>query len=90
MKHFVRDEGEANFSFLISVVCFQVNRDCIVAPVTSTSMQSSRKKRKLRKFTQLSSVVEKISTRTNMYIKSALLRTREDGVRSVHMTQTEH
>ena len=63
-KHVVRDEGDACFSFSSSAP----HRDCTEGHVTSTSSQSSRKKKFLWKFTRLSSVVEKRST-TDLYIK---------------------
>ena len=64
IKHVVRDEGDACFSFSSSAP----HRDCTEGHVTSTSSQSSRKKKVLWKFTRLSSVVEKRSS-TDLYIK---------------------
>ena len=64
---------------------------CAVGPVTSTSSQSSRKRKVLWNFTRLSSVVENIQRRTRTYAsKSTLSRTEGWGwtVRSV--TLTEH
>ena len=54
---------------------------CAVGPVTSTSSQSSRKRKVLWNFTRLSSVVKNIQRRTKTYAsKSTLPRIRKDEV----------
>ena len=54
---------------------------CAVGQVTSTSSQSSRKRKVLWNFTRLSSVVENIQRRTKTYAsKSTLPRIRKDEV----------
>ena len=54
---------------------------CAVGPVTSTSSQSSRKRKVLWNFTRLSSVVENFQRRTKTYAsKSTLPRIRKDEI----------
>ena len=66
---------------LVFKYAYTPRQHCAVGPVTSTSSQSSRKRKVLWNFTRLSSVVENIQRRTKTYAsKSTLSRIRKDEV----------
>ena len=66
---------------LVFKYAYTPRQHCAVGPVTSTSSQSTRKRKVLWNFTRLTSVVENIQRRTKTYAsKSTLPRIRKDEV----------